>query len=103
MYLKRPLLAHIHMYQIPILKQVICCGVVIMGIFISAAPTIFSLKLRDDDTNSSVDFNMTIHDAPPQISQPFLWPTLMILAQIPVAINYVIYETSKENLQDSNM
>jgi len=82
-------------------RQVICCGVVILGIFVSAAPTIFSLKLRDDDDNdnntlSKSGKNGTTGDEPQTPSVPFLWPMLMILAQIPVAINYVIYETSAQ-------
>ena len=76
----------------------------ILGIFVSATPTIFSLHQRDDDNgNNSVAINQSNNGSSSsstgkteEISLPFLWPMLMLLAQIPVAINYVIYETSKK-------
>ena len=72
-----------------------------LGIFVSAIPTVFSLKTRAKDFNSSTTENDSDRGsvATPNLqggTQPlFLWPTLMILAQIPVAVNYVLYETSK--------
>jgi len=83
------------------IRQIICCIFVVLGVFISAVPTIFSLPLRDDQENSTHPNSTT--DWIIQIGQSsawnhIQWPLFMILAQIPAAVNYVIYEKGAQLL-----
>jgi hypothetical protein len=61
---------------------------VILAVFVSAEPTIFSLPTRVDDfeENDATDNNNNAFSK-------WFWPVLMVVAQIPVAVNYVLYET----------